>query len=138
VEPKPGPTEAAALGDSPGGQETILLAEDESGVRNYARQILERHGYTIVAASNGREALMAARQHPGEIQLLLTDVVMPQMGGAELAAAFAAARPEARILCMSGYSERLWPGAQAGRNYIQKPFTPSGLLRQVREVLDGE
>ncbi len=137
VEAKSGEDETPEMVDSPRGQETVLLAEDEPAVRNYARQILEMHGYTIVAASNGREALMAARQYAGEIQLLLTDVVMPQMGGAELAAAFAVARPEARILCMSGYSERLWPGAQAGRNYIQKPFTPSGLLRQVRKVLDG-
>jgi PAS domain S-box-containing protein len=138
VEPKPGRDEAAEVSESPSGQETILLAEDEPGVRNYARQILEKHGYTIVSACNGREALMAARQHPGEIQLLLTDVVMPQMGGAELAAAFSSVRPGARVLCMSGYSDRLWPEAHAGRNYIQKPFTPSALLRQVREVLDGE
>jgi hypothetical protein len=138
VEPKPRHKEAAAEGNSPCGQETILLAEDEPGVRNYARQILEKHGYTILPAGNGREALLAARQYAGEIQLLLTDVVMPQMGGAELAAAFASVRPDTRILCMSGYSERLWPGAQAGRNYIQKPFTPSALLRQVRGVLDGE
>jgi len=138
AEPKPGRDEAAAVADSPSGKETILLAEDEPGVRNYALQVLEKHGYTILAACNGREALFAARQYPGEIQLLLTDVVMPQMGGAELAAAFGAVRPSARILCMSGYSERLWPGAHAGRNYIQKPFTPSALLHQVRAVLDGE
>jgi CheY-like chemotaxis protein len=138
VESKRGQEEAAAAGDPPCGKETILVAEDEPGVRNYVRQILEQRGYTIVAAGNGREALAAARQYPGEIQLLLTDVVMPQMGGVELARAFEAARPDARILCMSGYSERLWPGAHAGHNYIQKPFTPTELLRQVRQVLDEE
>jgi hypothetical protein len=138
VEATPGPDDAAPAGDSPCGRETILLAEDEPAVRNYALQVLEKYGYTILAASNGREALFAARQYPGDIHLLLTDVVMPQMGGAELAAAFTAARPDARILCMSGYSERLWPEAQAGRNYIQKPFTPAALLHQVRTVLDGK
>jgi CheY-like chemotaxis protein len=138
VESKRGHEEATPTADPPSGRETILLAEDEPGVLSYVRQILEKSGYTIVAASNGREALLAARQYSGEIQLLLTDVVMPQMGGVELARAFEAARPEARILCMSGYSERLWPGAHAGHNYIQKPFTPAALLRQVRAVLDGE
>ena len=138
VDSKAGREEAGEAADSPCGEETILLAEDEPGVRNYVRQILEKRGYTIVAASNGREALQAARQHPGEIQLLLTDVVMPHMGGAELTRAFEAARPAARILCMSGYSERLWPGSHGGRNYIQKPFTPAALLRQVRQVLDAE
>ena len=138
VEATPGPDEAAPAADSPCGRETILVAEDEPAVRNYALQVLEKYGYTILAASNGREALFAARQYPGDIHLLLTDVVMPQMGGAELAAAFTAARPDARILCMSGYSERLWPEARAGRNYIQKPFTPAALLHQVRAVLDGK
>jgi len=138
VEPKPKGECLAEPADSPSGKETILVAEDEPAVRNYALQVLEKHGYTILAACNGREALFAARQYPGDIHLLLTDVVMPQMGGAELATAFAAARPSARILCMSGYSERLWPEARAGHNYIQKPFTPSALLSQVRLVLDRE
>jgi hypothetical protein len=138
MDAKPGHDEAAPAAESPSGKETILLAEDEPGVRKYTRQILEKHGYTVLEAGNGREALRAAREFPGEIALLLTDVVMPQMGGAELAAAFAAAHPATRILCMSGYSERLWPEAKTARNYIQKPFTPASLLHRVRAVLDGE
>jgi PAS domain S-box-containing protein len=128
--------EAAAA--SPSGTETILLAEDEAGVRKYTRQILEKHGYTVLVAANGREALHLAGQHSGRIHLLLTDAVMPVMGGPELAGRFAAAHPGARILCMSGYIDRLWPEARNGSNYIQKPFTPAAILRQVRSVLDGE
>jgi len=138
MDAKAGRDEAAPVGESPSGKETILLAEDEPGVRKFTCQILEKHGYTVLTASNGREALHAAREFRGEIHLLLTDVVMPQMGGAELAAAFAASHPSTRILCMSGYSERLWPEAKTARNYIQKPFTPAALLHQVRYVLDGE
>jgi hypothetical protein len=138
VDAKPGHDEPALTAASPSGKEIILLAEDEPGVRKYTRQILEKHGYTVLEASNGREALSAARQFEGEIDLLLTDVVMPQMGGAELASAFASAHPGTRILCMSGYSERLWPEAKSARHYIQKPFTPAALLHQVRTVLDGE
>ncbi len=138
MDAKAGRDETAPVGESPSGKETILLAEDEPGVRKYTCQILEKHGYTVLTASNGREALHAARQFRGEIHLLLTDVVMPQMGGAELAAAFAVGHPDTRVLCMSGYSERLWPEAKTARNYIQKPFTPAALLHQVRSVLDGE
>jgi PAS domain S-box-containing protein len=122
---------------SPSGRDTILVAEDEPGVRKYACRILEKHGYTVLEAANGQKALETAARYAAPIHLLLTDAVMPVMGGAELAAAFSAARPSARILCISGYSDRSWPEAQHGPNYIQKPFTPAALLRQVRAVLDA-
>jgi len=118
------------------GDEVILLAEDEAGVRKYVRQILERHGYRVLVAANGHEALKLAQDCPEKIDLLLTDVVMPQMGGAELAAKFAAMRRGVQIICMSGYSERLWPEAKASGNFLQKPFTPDQLLRQIRTVLE--
>jgi CheY-like chemotaxis protein len=121
------------------GTETILLAEDAAAVRMAARQILERYGYTVIEAPNGTVALSTA-QRPATIDLLLTDVVMPEMSGRELAEQFAALRPEARVLFMSGYTDDaiirravLRPGAA----YLQKPFSPDTLARKVREVLDS-
>jgi two-component system cell cycle sensor histidine kinase/response regulator CckA len=117
------------------GHETILMAEDESGLRKYVRRILEDKGYKVVEASNGHHALEAARQHRGPIHLLLTDIVMPEMGGIDLIGEFSSLRPHVPVLCMSGYSERLWrQGELAG--YLQKPFTPLMLLTQVRSLLD--
>jgi CheY-like chemotaxis protein len=117
------------------GHETILMAEDESGLRKYVRRILEDKGYKVVEASNGNQALEAARQHRGPIHLLLTDIVMPEMGGVDLVGEFSSLLPHVPVLCMSGYSERLWrQGELAG--YIQKPFTPLMLLSQVRSLLD--
>jgi len=135
-----GPVEHTAsprTGEVPSGAETVLVAEDEAGVRKYARQILERFGYVVLAVSNGREALRTAREYPGKIDLLLTDIVMPQMSGADLAAKFSELRPEAAVICMSGYSDRVWPEAQRDGHFLQKPFTPAQLLQQVRAALDG-
>ncbi|HMD83091.1 MAG TPA: response regulator [Terriglobia bacterium] len=116
--------------------ETILLAEDEAGVRKYTREILERYGYIIVEATNGMEALSVARSHPGPIHLLLTDIIMPTMGGMELAEKFAAEFPRIPVLFMSGYSDQIMRHWSALSAYIQKPFTLSDLLIQVRELLD--
>jgi CheY-like chemotaxis protein len=120
----------------PSGKETILLAEDEEGVRRFVRENLERRGYRVLECSNGREAIERARQHPGSIHLLITDAVMPEMGGAELAAQFADCRPGVPVLCMSGYSSMVWPGADTEASYLQKPFTPAVLLTRVRALLD--
>ena len=117
------------------GHETILMAEDEGDLRRYVRRILEDKGYQVVEASNGNQALEAARRHPGPIHLLLTDIVMPEMGGVDLVGQFNSLRPHVPVLCMSGYSERLWrKGDLTG--YLQKPFTPLMLLTQVRTLLD--
>ena len=116
--------------------ETILLAEDEAGVRKYTREILERYGYIILEATSGEEALSVARNHPGPIHLLLTDIIMPTMGGVELTEKFNVEFPGIPVLFMSGYTEQIMRHWNALSAYIQKPFTLSDLLTQVRELLD--
>jgi DNA-binding NtrC family response regulator len=100
------------------------------------REILERHGYTVLQAANGREALQAAQEYHGRIDLLLSDAVMPEMGGCELAAQFDAVRPGVPVLCMSGYSDQPWASGDRATRFIQKPFTPAALLVQVRAALE--
>jgi PAS domain S-box-containing protein len=121
----------------PFGSETILLAEDEPGVRAFARQTLERHGYTVLEAPNGREALELARKHTGPIHLAMADVVMPEMGGADFADQFAVDRPGVPVLFMSGYANHSGRREEMGAGYLQKPFTAAVLLTQVRAVLDA-
>jgi two-component system, cell cycle sensor histidine kinase and response regulator CckA len=135
VENKPNTAPHAADEENSFGNETVLLAEDELGVRRYVREILRRHGYTVLEASNGYEALGVARQHPGMIHLLVADAVMPQLGGLELSRQFRASRPGTPVLCMSGYSDRIWPEDNVPASYIQKPFTPAALLAKIRELL---
>jgi PAS domain S-box-containing protein len=138
--------EAATPGDAPRpaapaprGSETVLLVEDDEALGEVAREILELSGYAVLGARHGNEALLVALQHPGPIHLLVTDVVLPQMSGRDLAERLAASRPDIRVLFMSGYADGaivhqdvLAPGAA----FVQKPFTPEGLARRVREVLD--
>jgi two-component system, cell cycle sensor histidine kinase and response regulator CckA len=135
----PGEQELVGTGaDIPSfGHETILLTEDEAGVRGYVRHILERHGYHVAEASNGLEAMDVVRRYPGPIHLLLTDVVMPEVGGVELASQFAAVYPEVPVLYMSGYNDRLWMESDTPVDYIQKPFASTALLAQIRELLDA-
>jgi PAS domain S-box-containing protein len=116
--------------------ETILLAEDEAGVRRYAREILERCGYIILEATDGMEALAVAQSHPGPIHLLLTDIIMPTLGGVELAEKFSAEFPHTPILFMSGYSDQIMVHWNELSAYIEKPFSKADLLTQVRELLD--
>jgi PAS domain S-box-containing protein len=132
VEPGGEPVRAAPSAFLHAGTETILLAEDEPAVRKYVRRILERRGYTVIEAANGRQALEAARTIRPD--LLLTDLVMPEIGGVDLAAAFGG--PSGiPVVCMSGYSERLWPVSAPVVAFLQKPFTPAALLERVREAL---
>jgi two-component system cell cycle sensor histidine kinase/response regulator CckA len=122
------------------GHETILLVEDQPEVRAVARVALTRHGYTVLEASQGDEALRIEKDHHERIHLLLTDVVMPAMGGRELAQRLRERRPDVRVLYTSGYTDDaiVHHGViEPGVAFIQKPFTPTGLLRKVREVLDG-
>jgi CheY-like chemotaxis protein len=121
------------------GSETILLVEDEPVVRQLARRILEMNGYTVLEAGDVGDARRLCATHPGPIQLLLTDVVMPVMSGRGLADALSGLRPGMRVLYMSGYTDDavMRHGIQAeGVPFLQKPFTPQGLAAKVREVLD--
>jgi CheY-like chemotaxis protein len=121
-----------------GGSETVLLAEDEAPVRKLARKVLENLGYAVLEAPRGEDALSIARSHVGPIHLVLTDVVMPEMGGADLAARIQELRPEARVLFMSGYTDDAiirHKVLERGTHFLQKPFTPASLARKVREAL---
>jgi CheY-like chemotaxis protein len=125
--------------DVPRGTETILLVEDEGEVRALVRQVLQERGYRVVEASSPREALRLASDTAAPIDLLLTDVIMPQMTGRALADLVTGDRPGTPVLFMSGYADSavVEHGVlQAGRAYLQKPFTPMQLARVVRRVLD--
>ena len=123
------------------GTEVIVLAEDSPAVRTTARHILEKAGYTVLEAPNGRTALEIARKRSNKIHLLLTDVVMPEMSGRKLSEEFSAVRKDAKVLFMSGYTDDaiVRHGVMsAGVDYLQKPFSGDALLRKVREVLDRQ
>jgi two-component system, cell cycle sensor histidine kinase and response regulator CckA len=121
------------------GDETILLVEDEDGVRELLWKILTDHGHTVLEARHGRDALTLAASHEAPIHLLVTDVVMPEMGAGELAEQLLATRPDLRVLYISGYTndEIVRRGVkQSDASFIQKPFSAEELMRKVREVLD--
>ena len=124
----------------PVGRETVLLVEDATAVRAAVQQILERQGYTVVAAPDGESALQLIASHPAPLDLLITDVVMPGMSGPDLATRFSVLRPDARVLFMSGYASDaiVRHGVlDSGIAYLQKPFSPEALARKVRRVLDN-
>src|SRR5262249_23560101 len=116
------------------GRETILLVEDEEGVRELARDILRADGYTVLEARNGNEALLIRERPQGPREPLLTDVVMPRMSGRELAERLAPVRPDLSVLYMSGYTDDavIRHGVYgSGTAFLQKPFTPASLLQRV-------
>jgi len=121
------------------GTETVLVAEDEDTVRAVVARVLRQQGYNVLEARDGHEALNVCREHGGPIHLILTDVIMPQLSGAELAQQSGVLRPEAKVLLMSGYTggELERRGVVAERvAFLQKPFTPTALVQKAREVLD--
>jgi PAS domain S-box-containing protein len=133
---EPAPPDAGAIG----GRETILLVEDEEMVRVVASGNLRAKGYQVLEAANGQEALVLAAAHPGPIHLMVTDVVMPQMGGVELAGRLAATRPGTRVLYTSGYTQDpvvLEGASGGGGTFLPKPYVGETLTRRVRELLDG-
>ena len=143
-EPRPAPEAARGAAPSerlaPGHGETILLVEDAQRVRAVVREILEMSGYTVLEARHGAEAVEVANRHAGPIHLLVTDVVMPQMSGRELAQRLATLRPDLKVLYMSGYTDDaiVRHGVLAsGIAFLSKPFTPDALALKVRELLDG-
>jgi two-component system, cell cycle sensor histidine kinase and response regulator CckA len=120
--------------------ETILVVEDEESVRRLARRVLEAQGYTVLEAINGADALRIAADYAGVIDLLLSDVVMPEVGGRLLAERLTAARPETEVMFMSGYTDDdiLRRGLlERGQRLIQKPFTATALAHDVRTLLDA-
>jgi len=129
-----------ALLSVPHGTETVLMVEDEDQVRAILQQILEDQGYHVLAAANGLEALSFSEDPQREIQLVITDVVMPNMSGRELAERLLEVRPNLPVLFMSGYTDDaiVHHGLLDEKlNFIQKPFDPAGVARKVREVLDS-
>jgi PAS domain S-box-containing protein len=139
---------APALGQPPGadrrslpaGTETLLLVEDEAAVRTSTRRLLERQGYTVVEARHGADALRIFEEGGRPIDLVLTDLVMPEMGGRELVERLRARHPGVKVLYMSGYSERAVAvdGVMPPRTgFVEKPFTVEQLIRRTREILDG-
>lgn len=125
----------------PQGTETVLVVEDEAAVRALEITILQRCGYRVLEAANGEAALQLAEQEPDPIHLLISDVVMPHMGGRELAERLAVMRPTCRVLFLSGYTDDtvIHHGVQVAEYaFLQKPFTPAALAQKVRRVLEGE
>jgi len=123
------------------GCEHILLVEDEDAVRSVAARVLLNQGYTVIQARNGEEALDLLGELGDSVDLVLTDVVMPDMGGLALAEKLKATKPELRLLYMSGYSEadKLQPGMNNFQfPFLQKPFSAESLIVKVREVLDAK
>jgi CheY-like chemotaxis protein len=123
----------------PQGRETILLVEDEEMVRNLTCEVLQTCGYRVLSAANGEEACEISSNFESDIDLMITDVVMPQMGGRDLAERLAATRPNTSVLYMSGYTDdAIVRHGVLDKNmpFLQKPFSPDSLARKVKEVLD--
>jgi CheY-like chemotaxis protein len=130
---------AAPAGELERGSETILLVEDEEGVRCIVSEMLEWYGYTVLRASGAAEAVALARSHPGPIHLLLTDVVMPRLSGRALRDEISTYRPKIPVLYISGYAgeNRTRELLKNGAAFLAKPFTAAALAQKVRDVLSG-
>jgi len=126
---------------APGGSETVLIVEDDDSLRKVSQRALQQHGYSVLEAENGEDALKVSEAYAGSIDLLITDVVMPGMGGKETAERLQPLYPRMKVLYTSGYTDNtiVHHGVLAtGLNFLQKPFSPEALVRKVREILDNE
>jgi CheY-like chemotaxis protein len=135
AQPAEGPAEPPA---PPAAPQTVLLADDEAGVRALARQVLAAAGYVVLEAADGDEALRRAEAHPGRLDLLVSDVMMPGLGGRELAERLLARDPALRVLYLSGHTEDevVRQGvSNAEVHFLPKPFSPAALVEKVRQVL---
>lgn len=136
--PEDGPEQGTQLTSLPRGSETILLVEDEESLRQLNAELIESLGYSVLRAGYGAEALEIAGSHSGEIDLLLSDVVMPGLSGRELAERLALSRPEMKVVYMSGYTDKVMMHhgiLNSNIAFLQKPFTRDALARKLREVL---
>jgi CheY-like chemotaxis protein len=125
---------------SKGGTETVLVVEDEGAILELARESLEQLGYTVLPAASPEDALRMADEHEGRIHLLITDVIMPQMNGRQLAERLIAVRPELKCIFMSGYTADVMGHREIlsrEMHFISKPFSLDVLAEKVREVIDG-
>jgi len=133
-------TQLLKKGPLPRGAETLLVVEDEPSVRHLARRVLEAQGYTVLSAPNGQDALHTARDHKeSPIRLVVTDVIMPLMGGKVMAEWLKTTNPDLKILFTSGYTDDAITHhgvMEAGMQFLPKPYTPATLVRKVREMLD--
>jgi two-component system, cell cycle sensor histidine kinase and response regulator CckA len=135
--PTPGKSEAV----SPRGSETVLLVEDAQSVRLLIRDYLESSGYAVLQAKSSEEAIVLAQKHRGPIHLLLTDVVMPRLGGPQLARRLKTIHPETKVLYMSGYALKAaagYEGLEQNIRFLQKPFTSEDLLGNIRRTLEQD
>jgi CheY-like chemotaxis protein len=134
VDQPPGPQPSASHGI-----ETVLVVEDDASVRSLSAAVLRQHGYQVFEVARGADAIELIERYDEPIHLLVTDLVMPEVGGRELAARIAAKRPAIKVLYMSGYADQALVGADVllpEMHFLQKPFTRSALARRVREILD--
>jgi two-component system, cell cycle sensor histidine kinase and response regulator CckA len=116
----------------------VIVVEDEAQVRDLTVKMLQRLGYVVLAAANGKEAADVSRVHPGKISLLVTDVVMPNMSGKQVADALLSSRPGLRVLYLSGYTENTVVDRgvlDSGVDFLSKPFSREVLARKIREIL---
>ncbi|MBW2738864.1 MAG: response regulator [Deltaproteobacteria bacterium] len=127
--------------DDPGGSETVLIVEDDDNLRKLAQKALLQHGYKLLVAEDGEDALKVCKEYDGQIDLMITDVVMPKMGGREAADRLQPLYPQMKVIYMSGYTNNaiVRHGVLSPElNFLEKPFTPEGMARKVREVLRSE
>jgi DNA-binding NtrC family response regulator len=122
-----------AASQAASGTETILLVEDQDGVRRVVETMLRRHGYHVLSSASSKEALTTADQHLGAIHLLITDMVMPGMSGRKMAESLVQRRPDMKVLYVSGYGDAATSNSDA--NFLQKPFSTEELASKVREML---